>query len=224
MNASTPKQTLKRIQTTYSARAPSYDRSTELLSLGLQFQFRRYAVSKLSLRPGQIVLDVACGTGSNFPLLQAAIGREGRLVGWDCTRAMLEQAKKHVERHGWSNVLLAQGDAAQLALAQPADAVLCTFAIGLFPSPHRALEQMVAALRPSGRILIADFKLCERTYGLLVNSVMESIARPWVPHSRIGAYLSARPWRGLRKLLAEIRYEEFLGGILYLAWGIRENV
>ena len=51
----------------------------------------------LGLRPGDTVVDIACGTGLNFPLLEEAIGPDGRIVGVDLTDAMLAQAQRRIE-------------------------------------------------------------------------------------------------------------------------------
>ncbi len=66
----------------YSRYASGYDRQVTWLSLGVQQKLRQYAVHRLTLQRGQTVLDVACGTGLNFPAIQAAIGPEGRLIGY----------------------------------------------------------------------------------------------------------------------------------------------
>jgi demethylmenaquinone methyltransferase/2-methoxy-6-polyprenyl-1,4-benzoquinol methylase len=206
---------LGELQKIYARRARDYDRDAAWLSLGLQQRFRRYAVQKLDLKGGQTVLDVACGTGLNFYAIHTAIGPEGRLIGFDYTAAMLEQARQRIKQQSWQNVQLIQGDVLQLELVEPVDAVLCTFAIGLFPNPRRALERMLIALRPGGCILITDFKLCQRWYAFTINPVIKSLARSWVPS--VEAYLGVAPWRDLRELLGEIRYEEEFGGIVYLA-------
>ncbi|MFQ6059098.1 MAG: class I SAM-dependent methyltransferase [Anaerolineae bacterium] len=69
------------------------------------------------------MLDLACGIGVSFPLIEAAVGPGGRLIGFDYTPAMLDQARAQVEAHGWENVVLMQGDAAKLSLPEPVDAV-----------------------------------------------------------------------------------------------------
>jgi ubiquinone/menaquinone biosynthesis C-methylase UbiE len=94
-------------------------------------------------------------------------------------------------------------------------------AIGLFPSPRRALERMLAALRPGGHILITDFKLCQRWYAFTINPVMKGLARSWVPS--VKDYLSVEPWRDLEALLGKISYEEEFGGIVYLAQGVKSR-
>jgi SAM-dependent methyltransferase len=74
---------------------------------------RLRAVEALGLRPGDRVIDIACGTGLNFPLIEEAIGPDGRIVGVDLTDAMLAQAQHRIEANGWRNVGLVQADAAE---------------------------------------------------------------------------------------------------------------
>src|SRR5207245_1143064 len=73
---------------------------------------RRQAVRALGLRAGDTVVDIACGTGLNFPLIEEAIGPGGRIVGVDLTDAMLACAQDRIATNGWSNVSLVQADAA----------------------------------------------------------------------------------------------------------------
>ena len=91
----------------YQKQAKDYDQSG---IHGLD-AFRREAVKRLHLKHGDLVVDIGCGTGLNFPWLQEAIGETGRIIGVDLTDAMLEQARLRVATHGWQNVELVQADA-----------------------------------------------------------------------------------------------------------------
>ncbi len=54
--------------------------------------WRKQAVSALKLKRGDIVVDVGCGTGSNFPLIEEIIGAEGKIIAVDLSQEMLDQA------------------------------------------------------------------------------------------------------------------------------------
>jgi ubiquinone/menaquinone biosynthesis C-methylase UbiE len=84
---------------------------------------RAPAIELLDLRPGARVLDVACGTGANFALIEERIGPSGELVGVDVAPQMLYQARGRVAGAGWKNVRLRAGDVCELdAERKPTDA------------------------------------------------------------------------------------------------------
>ncbi len=76
---------------------------------------RRRAVRELGLSGGSVVLDIACGTGLNFPLLQQAIGSAGRIIGLDYSEGMLQRATRKIEANDWTNVTLIHEDAKNLS-------------------------------------------------------------------------------------------------------------
>jgi ubiquinone/menaquinone biosynthesis C-methylase UbiE len=85
----------------YRRRAGAYD-----WELAAFEPIRRAAVARLALRPGDIVLDVACGTGLSLPLIMQAIGETGRVVGVEQSEPMLARARQRVARAGWRGVTL----------------------------------------------------------------------------------------------------------------------
>src|ERR1700759_3121048 len=93
---------------TYRKKAKHYDITSRLYPApGYPQRAQRLrAVRALGLRPGASVVDIACGTGLNFPLIEEAIGPEGRIVGVDLTDAMLAQAQGRIETNGWRNINL----------------------------------------------------------------------------------------------------------------------
>ncbi len=209
-----PETDIRRIQVTYGRYAPWYDRLVSLISLGQERALRREAIRFLQPAVGAKVLDLACGTGANFPYLQEAVGPEGRIIGVDCTKQMLEQARRRVQRAGWQNVTLLQDDVTRLELGQAVDAALCTLAFGFIPASQRreVLRRLAAALHPGGRILVVDALLVHHPpLAMLANTLIRALCRPWIPSSIREAYWEARPWEDLRDLVEQIEYREFLG-------------
>jgi len=122
---------------------------------------RRKLVGTLQLKPGQRLLEVSVGTGSNLPLAAEGVGPTGRLVGLDISIGMLMQCQRKVARHRLS-VDLIEGEAAQLPVADSAfDAVLHFGAISYFDDKHKkmAIDEMVRVTIPGGRIVISDVGL-----------------------------------------------------------------
>src|SRR5215216_2399172 len=110
-------------------------------------RLRAEAVSRLQLQPGQTVLDLGCGTGRSFSLLQKLVGPTGRIVGIDVSPDMLARARAKVERRRWANVALVEANAEDIALPRESvDAVLSFFTHDILTS-SRAVQRAVAVLR-----------------------------------------------------------------------------
>ena len=121
--------------------APGYPQRTQRLR----------AVRALGLRAGDSVIDMACGTGLNFPLLEEVIGPDGRIVGVDLTDAMHARAQDRIKANGWSNVSLVQADAAGFDFPAEVDAILSTYALTQVPECAEVIAHGAAALSAGGR-------------------------------------------------------------------------
>ncbi len=106
-------QTREHLIQTYRKKAKHYDITSRLYPApGYPQRAQRLgAVQALGLRAGDSVVDMACGTGLNFQLIEEAIGPGGRIVGVDLTDAMLARAQDRIATNGWSNISLVQSDA-----------------------------------------------------------------------------------------------------------------
>lgn len=85
---------------------------------------RARAVEKLDLPEGDVVIDVGCGTGLSFALIEQRIGPCGRVFGVELSPEMLAVARGRVEQHGWSNVTLIESSVEEAKVAVEADAAL----------------------------------------------------------------------------------------------------
>jgi SAM-dependent methyltransferase len=138
---------------TYRKSAKHYDVTSRLYPVPgyPQRSQRLRAVQALGLRAGGTVIDMACGTGLNFPLLQQAVGPGGRIIGVDLTDAMLARAQDRVKASGWGNVSLVQADAAGFGFPAGADAILSTYALTQVPECAQVIAHGTAAGRALGR-------------------------------------------------------------------------
>src|SRR2546425_6417410 len=105
-----------------------------------------------ALRPGEAVLDVACGTGLvTFPAAEA-VGRSGRVMATDISEKMVEAARAEAARRKLSQVEFARMDAEDLRLSDGGfDAALCALGLMYVPDAIQALREMFRALKPGGR-------------------------------------------------------------------------
>ena len=105
-------------------------------------------------RPGELVLDVAGGTG----IVGRAFARTAaQAVVIDLTRAMLDAGKREADAAGLRNVLYLEGDATALPfLDESFDLVTCRFAVHHFAEPARQIGEMVRVSRRGGRVAIVD--------------------------------------------------------------------
>jgi demethylmenaquinone methyltransferase/2-methoxy-6-polyprenyl-1,4-benzoquinol methylase len=125
--------------------APRYDRMNRLISLGLDRGWRERTLDAIAVGPGDVVLDLACGTGD---FAEAAAARGARVVGVDIAREMLRTAQRRRVPAGFA---LCDGAALPLRDAC-ASAVTCGFALRNFTSLPSVLAEVARVLRPSGRI------------------------------------------------------------------------
>lgn len=120
---------------------------------------RRAARLALDLKPGDRVLDLACGTGLNFPHLRGLVGERGKVVGADLTPAMLDIARKMIAKRGWNNVEVRDADAANLPFPDASfDKVIVTFALNIIPDYVRAIEEVRRVLVPGGRFVALEMQ------------------------------------------------------------------
>src|SRR5205814_3201717 len=67
---------------------------------------RNRLIDSLNIRPGERILEIGCGTGRNFDLIQHYLQGTGELTGVDCSSPMLTKASQRIRTNGWKNVLL----------------------------------------------------------------------------------------------------------------------
>jgi ubiquinone/menaquinone biosynthesis C-methylase UbiE len=206
---------------TYRKKARHYDLTSRLYPApGYPQRTQRLrAVQALGLRPGDTVIDMACGTGLNFPLLQQAVGPGGRIVGVDLTDAMLARAQDRIKANGWSNVSLEQADAVGYGFPAGADAILSTYALTQVPECAEVIAHGAAALAAGGRWAVLDLKIPGRTPGWLAQLGTATVR----PFAAIDQWMTRRPWEAIRTAMAEeladFTWTELFFGTAFLAAG-----
>ncbi|WP_036488656.1 class I SAM-dependent methyltransferase [Myxosarcina sp. GI1] len=215
----------ERIANIYQKIAKNYDFLGEYL-LGMIFSpfgygsYRQKAIASLNLQPGDTVIDLCCGTGLNFPLLEKAIGSEGKIIGVDLTDAMLAQAQKRVEKNGWSNVELMQSDVTFYQFPIGVDGIISTWGITLVSECDLAIQNGSQALSPGERWVILDFKIPDNWLARFAPLLSFLFIRPFGGNLQMA---SRHPWESLDKYLQNISFTELLLGFAYIAVGQRKE-
>ena len=194
----------------YERLAPGYDRRVRAVE-----GVRREAVSLLGLKAGDTVLDIGCGTGLSFPLLEESVGLEGRIFGVDLSGEMLGKARERVDAAGWDNVTLVQSAIEDAEIPVEADAVLFHFTHDIMRMPA-ALDNVFRHVRPGGGVVSAGGKWAPWWLGP-VNLVWWRISRRYV--TTLEGY--RKPWSHLTTWVADLEVRPRMLGGVYVAWGRR---
>ena len=216
-------RTQERLIETYRKKAKHYDITSRLYPAPgyPQRGQRRQAVSSLRLRPGATVIDMACGTGLNFPLLEKAVGPGGRIIGVDLTDAMLARAQDRAAKNGWGNVSLVQADAAGFGFPAGADAILSTYALTQVPECAQVIAHGARALSEGGRWAVLDLKVPGSTPGWLTQLGTATVR----PFASIDEWIMRRPWEAIRTAMQEeltdLSWTELFFGTAFIAAGSR---
>jgi len=109
------------------------------------------------IEPGQVVLDLGCGAGTDLLVAAQMVGPEGRAIGVDMTPAMLERARQSAAAMGLANVELHESLIESLPLSdESVDVVISNGVIDLVPDKDAVFSELDRVLRPGGRLQLAD--------------------------------------------------------------------
>jgi ubiquinone/menaquinone biosynthesis C-methylase UbiE len=139
------------IQRAFTQQAPSFEdpRYLDLFTAQSAWMF-----APLELRPDDLLLDVAAGTGH---AARALAGSVRCAIALDTTKAMLAEGKDAAERDAIRNMVFMRGDAAALPFPDASfDVVVSRYAVHHFETPDGAVGEMVRCLRDGGRLALAD--------------------------------------------------------------------
>lgn len=194
----------------YRAVAANYDAST-----GPTWPIRLRCIELLQLREGDTVLDVGCGTGLSFEPLLQRVGRSGRLLAFEQSPQMHEQALARAD------ALCAQGFQVQLQCANAEHVALpCAPDAALFHYVHdisrtpEAVAHLLVQLPPGTRIAIAGMKYFPWVLAPL-NLLAWLKNRPY----NVRAHELNRPWSLIAAHLGEFHWQATQWGMGYIGSG-----
>jgi len=220
--------------------APSYDTWAQVLTFFQYLRWREFLVSRMALRPGNLVLDVCTGTAG--VAMEIANHHDGRIVGLDVSHLMLEAGLRAVEKKSLDGrVQLIQGRAEHLPFPDETfDAVVFTYLLRYVQDPDATIRELSRVLKPGGKLLSLEFGVPKtlwvralwEIYNRVVMPVMTiPVSRGW---HRVGCFLGpsisgfcrrypvdrlASTWRENGIPLVETR--PLLKGAAVVMWGTK---
>ena len=148
------------VQGIFDRTAPSYDRINGVLSFGSGGWYRRRALLRAGLKPGDRMLDVAVGTGLVAREGLAILGRPADVLGLDLSAGMLGEARRALP------IPLIQSRAEELPLADASvDFVSMGYALRHAADLGVLFAEFRRVLRPGGRVLVMEIGRPESRLG-----------------------------------------------------------
>ena len=202
----------------------AYEKWAKVYDLAVHFYYlvgmrvghwRRLAVDALALRPGDTVVEIGCGTGLNFALLEQTVGAEGKIIGVDISEAMLERARHRVRAAGWHNVELVSSAAADYQFPNGVDGILSMGVLNYEPEFDKVIKEGTKALVSDRRWVVLDYKR-PNNWRRHLAPLFVALGRPFGVSL---ALMDRHPWESVKAHLRQTQMRELYGGFVYIISG-----
>lgn len=175
-----------RVGAVFDSVAPRYDLMNDLMSGGLHRLWKRFALARAGVRPGQHALDLATGSGDLALGLARRLDERGRLAACDINARMLARGRDRLIDAGVGHRIdWVRADAAALPFADRCfHCVTIGFGLRNVTDQAAALAEMARVLRPGGRVVVLEFTRpaapwLQRLYDAYSFSVLPLLGR-WI--------------------------------------------
>jgi ubiquinone/menaquinone biosynthesis C-methylase UbiE len=195
-------------QAAYTVAAERYDART-----GFYQGWRNRLVAELDPKPGDVVLDVGCGTGLCFDGLRRGVGPGGSVIGIDESGDMVRLAKRRATGRRWTNVSVLHSLVERAQIPVVADKALFCAVHDILQSPE-ALRKVFEHLRPGARVVAGGGKYTT-PWLFPLNMQVTALHRPFV---RCFEGFE-RPWSRLAPFLDDFHVTELAFGTGFCAVG-----
>lgn len=223
----------EKVKAVFDSVASQYDLMNDLMSLGIHRLWKRYTIAKANVKKGQIVLDLAGGTGDLAQQFQEKVGPTGLVVLADINASMLEKGRARMIDSGKiTSITYSQVDAQALPYKDNTfDCITIAFGLRNVTDKQQALHSMYRTLKPGGRLLILEFSKpkhapIQAVYDLYSFSILPWLGKVVADDAQSYQYLAEsirmHPCQEtLRNMILkagfdECHYENLTGGIVAL--------
>ena len=225
------------VKEVFDSVASRYDIMNDLMSAGLHRLWKRHTINQAAARPGDVILDLAGGTGDLAPEFAKKVGPDGHVILADINAAMLRQGRTRLVDAGVAgNLSIAQVDAQDLPFADSTfNCITMAFGLRNVTDKTAALCSMFRTLKPGGKAMILEFsepaKAIKPAYDLYSFKVLPMLGKLVAGDSDSYQYLAESirvhpDQETLKSMMEEVgfercRYQNLAGGIVALHIGYR---
>lgn len=176
-----------------------------------------YPHASNAIKPGDTVLDIGSGSGTDVLVSSLRTGPKGKIFGLDITDATIEKARANIAKMGAKNVKIIKGDATKIPLDDDSvDVVSSNGVLNLVREKKRAFKEIYRVLKPGGRIQIADIVVqsdVQKVCGLIPQLWADCIGGAAVERKLplAGRFRGFKPSyeKGLKNSMGELSLDEY---------------
>lgn len=180
-------ETIAKIEKVFNAASDNFDDP----ALSFWNRFGQQTIDRLSLRPGDRILDVCCGSGASAIPAAIRVGSNGQVLGIDLAESLLELARHKSQQQGLENIEFRYGDFENLGLpSESFDAIVCVFGIFFVPDMIAAIQELWRMVRPGGKLAITSwgeqvFEPANQIFWSTIETERPDLYRKFTPWDRI---------------------------------------
>ncbi len=232
----------EKVSAVFRSVSSRYDIMNDFMSFGLHRLWKQIALQYTEIRAGDVVLDLAGGTGDITALLAEKTGSLGRVMLADLTYPMIEVGRQKLLDKGLLNIDYIQANAETLPFkSNTFDKITMGFGLRNVAQKDKALADMARVLKPGGKIVILEFSkptntlpfsgLFNKAYDLysfhILPKMGELIAQDRDSYQYLAESIRMHP--GQAELLtmmndagfAQTGYQNLLGGVVAIHYGTK---
>lgn len=150
---------VKKVKGVFDSVASHYDIMNDLMSMGIHRIWKRHTIELSGIRPGNVVLDLAGGTGDLTKAFAKRVGKTGKVVLADINESMVRVGRDRLTDAGiMGNVNYAITNAEALTFPDNTfDLVTIAFGLRNVTNKDKALEEIYRVLKPGGQLMVLEF-------------------------------------------------------------------
>lgn len=180
-------EAIAKAETIFNAASDYFDAP----ALSFWNRFGQQTIERLSLADGDHVLDVCCGTGGSAIPAAVTVGSNGKVIGVDIAKSLLELARNKSRQQGLENIEFQHGDFENLGFPNESfDAIVCVFGIFFVPDMLGAVQELWRMVRPGGKLAITSwgekvFEPANKIFWDTIEAERPDLSKKFTPWERI---------------------------------------